>query len=64
MRQAGMVRAGGRSGVGNGEEDRKAEGGTADGREEECRKRGGGMEKWGRPGGTGEEIGWICVLFC
>ena len=69
MRQAGMVRAGGRSGAGNGEEDRKAEGGTADGRrtdgrEAECRKRDGGMEKWVRPGGTGEEIGWICVLFC
>lgn len=74
MRQAGMVRAGGRSGVGNGEEDRKAEdrkaeGGTADGRrtdgrEAEGRKRDGGMGKWVRPGGTGEEIGWICVLFC
>ena len=55
MRQAGMVRAGGRSGVGNGEEDRKAEdrkaeGGTADGRrtdgrEAEGRKRDGGMGK-------------------
>ncbi len=54
MRQAGMVRGGGRSGVGNGAEDRRAEG----------KKRDGGMEKWVRPGGAGEEIGWICVLFC
>lgn len=63
MRQAGMVRAGGRSGVGNGEEDRKAEGGTADGREEECRKRGGGMEKWGRPGGQEKKLGGFVYYF-
>ena len=68
MRQAGMVRAGGRSGVGNGEEDRKAEGGTADGRrtdgrEAECRKRDGGMEKWVRPGGQEKKLGGFVYYF-
>lgn len=62
MRQAGMVRAGGRSGVGNGEEDRKAEGGTADGREEECRKRGGGMEKWGGRGDRRRNWVDLCII--
>ena len=68
MRQAGMVRAGGRSGVGNGAEDRKAEdrkaeGGTADGREAEGRKRDGGMEKWVRPGGQEKTVGGFVYYF-
>ncbi len=53
MRQAGMVRGGGRSGVGNGAEDRRAEG----------KKRDGGMEKWVRPGG-GRRRNWVdlCII--
>ena len=73
MRQAGMVRAGGRSGVGNGAEDRKAEdrkaeNGTADGRrtdgrEAEGRKRDGGMGKWVRPGGQEKKLGGFVYYF-
>ena len=44
---------GGRSGVGNGAEDRRAEG----------KKRDGGMEKWVRPGGQEKKLGGFVYYF-
>ena len=63
MRQAGMVRAGGRSGVeewGRGQESRRWDSrwqGRTDGREAEGRKRDGGMGKWVRAGGQEKKLG-------